>query len=188
MKGRSIEYLPEELEWIEANKTLPREQMWRRFCFLFQRQDVSKTHLAALCKRKGWLTGRTGCFEKGQVPLNKGKTIPLHPNSAATRFKKGQRPVNKLDVGAESIDRDGYVKICVAEPNRWTGAPTHMAFKHRWLWEKANGPVPAGHALKCLDGNKRNCDPSNWEAVPRGLLPRLNGKCRRDYDRASGRA
>jgi hypothetical protein len=30
-------------------------------------------------------------------------------------------------------------------------------------------------ALKCLDGNKQNTDPSNWEAVPRALLPRLAG-------------
>ncbi|WP_190238190.1 hypothetical protein [Cereibacter johrii] len=54
--------------------------------------------------------------------------------------------MNKLDVGAESIDRDGYVKICVAEPNRWTSAPTHMAFKHRWLWEK-NGKSSIAAAI-----------------------------------------
>ena len=30
-------------------------------------------------------------------------------------------------------------------------------------------------ALKCLDGDKQNCDPANWEAVPRALLPRLAG-------------
>lgn len=46
---------------------------------------------------------------------------------------------------------------------------------HRIEWERANGPVPAGHALKCLDGNKANCDPANWELVPRALLPRLAG-------------
>jgi hypothetical protein len=44
--------------------------------------------------------------------------------------------------------------------------------------------VPGGYALKCLDGNKLNTDPGNWEAVPRALLPRLNGKSGRNYDRA----
>ena len=56
--------------------------------------------------------------------------------------------------------------------------------KHRWLWERANGPVPEGHALKCLDGDRTNTDPANWMAVPRALLPRLYGKCGRNYDAA----
>lgn len=29
-----------------------------------------------------------------------------------------------------------------------------------------------------------NCDPDNWVAVPRALLPRLSGKSGRDYDHA----
>jgi hypothetical protein len=29
--------------------------------------------------------------------------------------------------------------------------------------------------LKCLDGNRLNTAPSNWEAVSRALLPRLAG-------------
>jgi hypothetical protein len=39
--------------------------------------------------------------------------------------------------------------------------------------------------LKCK-GDPANADPANWEAVPRGLLPRLNGKASRgrNYDKA----
>lgn len=44
--------------------------------------------------------------------------------------------------------------------------------------------MPDGHVLKCLDGNKLNTEPSNWEAVPRGLLPRLNSRFGRNYDTA----
>jgi len=106
-------------------------------------------------------------------------------NSAAVQFRKGQRPHTAKDVGHESIDKEGYVRICVAEPNPYTGAATFMAFKHRWLWQQKHGPVPEGHALKCLDGNKRNTDPANWEAVPRALLPRLNGRFGRGYDAAA---
>lgn len=184
MKGRAIKYLPEELAWIEARKDWPRAQLHSAFQFQFGRQDVSFSNLNSLCKRKGWNTGRTGKFVKGGEPANKGKKMPYHPNSAATRFKPGQRPVNKQQPGYETTDRDGYIRICVEEPNPWSGAPTYMAFKHKWLWEKANGPVPEGYALKCLDGNKRNTDPSNWKAIPRGMLPRLSGRWARKYDDA----
>ena len=36
----------------------------------------------------------------------------------------------------------------------------------------------------CLDGNRLNTDPSNWCAVPRGLLPFLNGHRGPNYDQA----
>jgi hypothetical protein len=49
-------------------------------------------------------------------------------------------------------------------------------------WEEVNGPVPAGYVLKSRDGNRQNTDPSNWELVPRAILPRLNGRFGRDYD------
>lgn len=39
--------------------------------------------------------------------------------------------------------------------------------------------------LKCLSDDKTNCDPSNWELIPRALLPRLNGRFGRNYDDAS---
>lgn len=184
MKGRAVSYIAEELEWIEANKTLPRATLHSAFSFRFGRSDVSLGALTALCKRKGWLTGRTGQYATGAVPPNKGQKMPFNENSARTQFKKGQRPLNKHEIGHESIDKDGYVKICVDEPNPWTGHRSHMAFKHRWLWEKANGPVPKGMVLKCLDGNKLNCDPSNWEAIPMALSPRLNGRFGRGYDHA----
>ena len=72
----------------------------------------------------------------------------------------------------------------MAERNPWTGAATRPVHKHRWLWEQANGPVPKGHRLKCLDGDKTNCDPSNWEAIPMALAPRLDGRFGRGYETA----
>lgn len=47
--------------------------------------------------------------------------------------------------------------------------------KHVHKWEKANGPVPDGVCLKCVDGGRLSTDPTNWIANPRGILPRLNG-------------
>ncbi|UFF43090.1 HNH endonuclease [Pseudosulfitobacter pseudonitzschiae] len=74
--------------------------------------------------------------------------------------------------------------MIVAETNPWTGAKTRPVHKHRWLWEQQNGPVPKGMVLKCLDGDKTNTDPSNWEPIPQALLPRLNGRFGRGYDAA----
>jgi len=187
MKGRAITYEPEELAWIEAHKEMPRAEAHAMFCARFRRSDVSFTNYHALCKRKGWLTGRTGRFDKGQVPPNKGKPMPDHVRAKclATAFKPGNRPHTWRGAGHERIDsKDGYVVMIVEETNPWTGAPTRPVHKHRYLWEQQNGPIPAGHVLKCLDGNKTNTAPSNWELIPQAMLPRLNGRFGRDYDAA----
>jgi hypothetical protein len=177
MKRRTIAYDQNELDWIEARCRMPRRELHALFCARFERDDVSLSNLNALCKRKGWMTGRTGRYEPGREPENKGKTMPFHLNSAATRFKKGNMPHNSRGPGHERVDnKDGYVVMIIDEPNPWSGAATRPVHKHRYLWEKANGPVPDGHLLKCLDGDKTNTDPSNWEPVPRGMLPRLNGR------------
>lgn len=180
MKGRRIVYSAEELGWLEEHRTLPISDYHARFVAAFGRSDVAAEHLHALRKRKGWKTGRTGQFVKGQEPLNKGKPCAPgkggnHPNARRTQFRKGQEPHNTRYLGHERVSKDGYVEISVDQPNPHTGYHRRYVLKHKWLWEQANGPVPEGHALKCLDGNRQNTDPSNWEPVPRAILPRLAG-------------
>lgn len=175
-KGLGIKYSSEELSWIEANCKLPRRDAYKQYCEIFKRDDVKFTNYNSLCKRKGWMTGRTGHYKKGGVPLNKGQKMPYNENSARTQFKKGQLPHNTNYIGHERIDKkDGYVYMCIAETNPWTGAGRYYAPKHRYLWEQKYGKLPEGMALKCLDGNRQNTDPANWEAIPRAALPFLNG-------------
>lgn len=156
----------------------------------FGRGDVSIDDVKALCTRKGWKTGRTGCFEKGMVPLNKGKRCPegkggRHPNARRTQFKKGQRPRNTRQPGHEYISAaDGYTYLCIAETNPHTGFEHRFVMKHRYLWEQIHGPVPLGHCLKSIDGNRQNTDPDNWICIPRALLPRLSGRWSLAYDDA----
>lgn len=183
-KGRRRRFSADEIAWLRENCTLPIGDYHIAFCERFGRTDVSAANLHGLRKREGWKTGRTGQFEKGSVPWSKGRALPLHPNSARTCFKSGQRPHTWRGAGHESVDKHGYVWLIVDAVNPYTGAPTRRVQKHKWLWEKRHGPVPDGHALKCLDGNKANTDPENWECVPIGILPRLNGKSGRDYDNA----
>lgn len=173
MKGRRIVYSAEEMAWLEANRFMVISEYRATFVSTFGREDVSEANLHSLRKRKGWKTGRIG-WVKGNIPHNKGKPHPTRGRAALTQFKKGQLPHNTNYLGHERVSKDGYVEISVAETNPHTGFERRYVLKHRWLWEKVNGPVPKGMALKCL-GDRQNTDPSNWELVPRALLPRING-------------
>jgi hypothetical protein len=247
MRGRAINWLPEELAWIEARKDWPRADLHRAFVGFWRRPDITSDNIRQLCVRNKWSagpegrrrakgtsriftpaetewlranavlsmksighafraafpgrditdaqimswrknhkvkTGRTGRFEKGQTPPNKGRKGYCPPGSEKGHFNKGHVPQNVKPLGDERIGKDGYTEIKVASPNPGTGHKTRYIHKHRWLWEAANGPVPSGQVLKCLDGNKLNTDPANWIAIPRGLLPRLNGRHKRNYDSA----
>ncbi|AVX04279.1 hypothetical protein MXMO3_01754 [Maritalea myrionectae] len=175
MKNKLSDLNDEELAWLEENHRMVISEYHAAFCAQFNRCDVSATNLHSLRKRKGWKTGRTGQFPKGNKPYNKGKPHPARGRAAETQFKKGHKPHNTNYLGHERVSKEGYVEISVDEVNPHTGFERRYVLKHRWLWEKKHGSVPKGKALKCLDGDKTNCDPSNWEAIPRALLPRLNG-------------
>lgn len=187
--GRHRRFSAEEIAWLSENRALVISQYHQAFVERFGRPDLSAANLNALRKRQGWRTGNTGRFTKETPSWNKGKTMPFNANSARTQFKKGQRPMNMNFIGHERVNGDGYVEISVNETNPHTGGDRRYVHKHRLLWEQEHGPVPAGHALKCLDGNKENTDPSNWEPIPRGVLARLNGgrfKRRLAFDAAPG--
>lgn len=181
--GRSTAFSVLQLEWLLANCTMTLRSYHLAFCASFNRTDITAENLHGLRKRKGWKTGRTGCFEPGRAPWSKGKKIGNNPGSARTQFRAGQNPVNYKGAGHESLGDDGYVWIVTDRTNPWTGASTWRVHKHRYLWEQQHGPIPEGMVLKCK-GDVLNTDPSNWELIPRGLLPRLNGKSGRNYDHA----
>jgi hypothetical protein len=183
--GKSLILTADQTAWLRANAGLSRAEVGPAFAAAFPGSSISAAQIISWRKNHRVRTGRTGRFEKGQAPWSKGQKLDPHPNSQATMFSPGQKPHNARPIGYESLNPDGYVLICVDRPNPYRPQMrTHMAFKHKELWTAAHGPIPAGHVLKCLDGDKTNCDPSNWEAVPQGLLPRLNGKSGRDYDTA----
>lgn len=178
-KGRHLKFSKDEIAWLRDNATMPIADYHKAFCAAFGRTDMTAQKLHALRNRKQWKTGRTGQFVKGAAPMNKGKTCPpgrggRHPNARRTQFKKGGLPHNTKWLGHERVSKDGYVEISVAQKNPHTGYGRRYVLKHRWLWEKENGPVPDGMMLKSK-GDKLNTDPSNWQLVPRAIVPRLNG-------------
>ena len=184
MKGRAISYTEDELAWIKAHATDPRAEAHEAFCEQFNRCDVNLSNFHALCKRNGWMTGRTGKFSKGQDAHNKGKPMPFHPNSAATRFKQGSAPSNRLPMWSERVGKDGYIEMKVPRVNPHTGHQTRFMHKHRYVWEEAHGPLSGDTVVKFNDGDRTNCAVENLEAIPRALLPRLNGRFGRGYDAA----
>lgn len=190
MKGQPIRYSEAELAWVRDHRAQARREAHAAFVARFGRADVSLSNYVALCKRNGWMTGRDGRYEKGRVSENKG--VPMSPETwakcRATAFKPGVRQgvARRIykPIGTERVTRDGYIERKINDDlplqGRWRAV-------HLIEWEARNGPVPDGHALKCLDGNRANTDPGNWVAVPRAMLPRLaGGRMRRlSYDEAA---
>jgi hypothetical protein len=142
----------------------------------------------ALCTRKGWKTGRDGRIKKGTEAWNAGMKMPPgkggnHPNARKTHFKPGVRQgiATKLykPVGTERVSKDGYLERKIHD-----GLPLQSRWRavHLLRWEEQNGKLPKGMCLKCLDGDLRNTDPANWIAIPRGMLPFLNGHRGHDYN------
>ncbi|TGP22318.1 MULTISPECIES: HNH endonuclease [unclassified Mesorhizobium] len=185
MKGRQIRYSDEELSFIEWRQAMSRRALHAAFVARFGRPDVKLEDIKALCSRRGWLTGRTGGFEKGSIPFNKGKPHPARGRAAETQFKKGSMTgaaaAKYKPIGTERFNKDGYLERKIHD-----GLPLQSRWRlvHLIRWEELNGALPAGEALKCLDGDRRNTDPSNWRAIPRALLARLAGRYGRGYDAA----
>ncbi|OCY53704.1 HNH endonuclease signature motif containing protein [Acinetobacter pittii] len=146
--AKPILYTAEQLDYVKSNCTLERKELTKRFNEKFN-TNISIDNISGLCKRNKWKTGRTGCFEKGSVPPNKGTKGLTGANR--TSFKKGQSPWNKEPIGYERIDKkDGYIHIKIAEPNIF-------ALKHRHIWEKHFGPVPDKHVIAFKNQDKSDC-------------------------------
>ena len=133
--------------------------------------DYTKTQVAGAIKRYGLTTGRTGRFEKGHVPFNKGTKGLTGANK--TSFKKGNVPHTYLPIGSESVTRDGYTIVKVSDKGKRNDC---WRPKQRLVWEKHYGPVPDGHAVVFGDGDKTNFSLDNLILVSRSQLSVMNTK------------
>lgn len=107
-----------------------------------------------------------GQFKKGLIPHNKGKKLSQETKEKLkpTMFKRGNRPHNAQPVGTETKDKDGYVWVKIAEPSEWK-LKHHIAFGE---------PVPTGHKVIFLDGNKYNFERGNLQLVSNAELMNRN--------------
>lgn len=160
MAARKPTYTPEQEAWLSRHRGASAAACAAGFNAAFGRA-LSEKAVQSLRTRRGWKTGRTGRY-------------------GADREVERAKPI-----GATRVTADGYIE------QKTNDGPDHKArweLAHLVAWEAVHGPLPTGQCLKCVDGDKANTDPSNWVAIDRALLPRLNGgrtKKHLAYDDAS---
>lgn len=176
-KGKAIKVTPELLKFLKKSckQGVPYKiQSEKAYKLGLVDEPYSGDTFSGLCNRLGFNNGRTGCFQVGSVPHNKGRKQTEYCTSEAiermrkTRFQKGQEPINHRPIGSERVNVDGYVEVKVAEPKKWM-------LKQRYLWEKYhNEKLGRGDLILFLDGNRNNFDVSNLRRISRKELAMLN--------------
>lgn len=123
--------------------------------------------IRAYYKNHGLKSGLNGRFVKGQISHNKGKKGYYAPGSEKGWFQKGHDSGRTKPVGSERIDcKDGYILVKTAD--------LKYLPKHKVLWEAAHGPVPLGHVVTFIDGNKTNLALSNLRLITKAENAVLN--------------
>ena len=110
-------------------------------------------------------TGLNGNFKKGSTPWNKGLKGYMGANK--TSFKKGTIPPQYRPIGSERINKEGYLEIKVADPNKWE-------LKHRYIYKKHYGDIPKGHNVIFADTDKTNLNIDNLILVSKSEMLILN--------------
>lgn len=129
----------------------------------------------------GRTNGRQGMgtrFPKGHVPANKGlrgRKGWAPGRMAEGQFKKGVRQGVAVrlykPIGTERVCKDGYLQRKV---NDDLPLQARWKFVHLIVWEAAHGPVPTGHAITFINGDRRDLRIENLACVSRADLMRRN--------------
>ena len=163
-----MKYEQEHIDFIKAHKGASAREMAELFTEHFN-IPVSINQMKGVMHRNNISSGKTGGFEKGNKPYNKGKNMSkeLYEKCKPTMFKKGHIPKNYRKIGSERITKDGYIEIKIADPHVWK-------LKHRLIYEEHYGKIPAGYSVIFGDGDKLNCNIENLILVSRSELLIMN--------------
>lgn len=177
-----------------STKKIARKLPGRRVSMVYRaahqmglRKSTEYLASADACRlRRGDEVGKQFRYPKGHVPANAGKKMPpgwAPGRSAETRFKKGERSgaalKNWCPVGTIRIDGEGYMRIKVRESNESDicygfGNVRIWPLMQRHLWVQHRGPIPPGHAVIFMDGDRSNCAIENLDCISRVDLMRRN--------------
>lgn len=136
--------------------------------------DKKKATLRSFMSRRGFFYGRSSLFTKGRKPWNSGTKGLGYTSANKTSFKKGHVPSTRKHIGAERVQRGGYIEVKVKQKCKNTGRATCYRFKHIVEYEKAHGKVPEGYVLRFKDSDKSNCTLDNLQLVTRRVHLYLN--------------
>lgn len=110
-----------------------------------------------------------GQFSKGLIPWNKGKKGVN--GKSDTIFTKGDH-----HTGENHICWSGGVQVMKKDcAYLWNGTGKR-ARRPRVVYEETFGPIPEGHVIIHIDGDRYNDDPNNLEAISRLENLRRNNK------------
>lgn len=70
-------------------------------------------------------------------------------------------------IGSEKTYADGFSFIKVRDQPIILDCRENYELKHHYIWKQAHGPIPPGHVLIFLDGDKTNCSLENLQLVTR---------------------
>jgi hypothetical protein len=160
-------YTPKEL-WFIKSKIAGRS--YAELTALFNKRfelSMTVTQISGTIARYNLTNGRDCRFPPGLVPFNKGRKGSCPAGCEKGWFKPGNTPQNWQPVGTEIIDEDGYTKVKTRNPKTWK-------FKHRLIWEKANGKIPRGHIVLFADRDRSNFALDNLILVSRNELAVMN--------------
>lgn len=155
-------YTSEIVEFIRSNV---KQHTDREIAELLNQKwslNLNIRHVKYIKERHGIKTGfGRGFFVKGQQSWNKGKKTITVGRMAETQFKKGGFSFNRVPIGTERVNSEGYHEVKVQD-----GQKQHnWVLKHRLIWEQHNGPIPPKHRIVFLDSNRNNLDISNLELM-----------------------
>lgn len=144
-----FKYNPEHLKWLQENyRLMSAADLTPAFNQQFNLDRTVKSIKVCLRNHK-ILSGRNGYFQKGHL-------------------------LNQKPLWNERISKRGYVEISVPERDPRTGFKTRYKYKHVWLWEQKNGPVPKGKLIVFKDSDKRNFEDDNLILVTKAALLSMN--------------
>ncbi len=117
-------------------------------------------------------------FRAGQESWNKGLKQEAYmtpeniEKTKKTRFKKGNQPHNTAKKnGVIRLRKDTktgisykYIRVSLGE---WE-------LYQRYVWQKANGPIPEGYCIRFKDSDSQNCELENLELISRAENLQLN--------------
>ncbi len=138
----------------------------------YQTTDKRRKFCSNKCYwKKSSLLGNAGQFKKDNKVWNKGiKGLHLSPD---TEFKKGQRGVNRVDIGTTSDRRDqnGTLRkwIKIKEPNIWIEYS-------KYIWLKSGRKLKKNYCLHHINNNSFDDRLENLVFVSRQDHPKLHNR------------